>query len=287
VADTQQFGQNAKWQVVRADLEDPRDWLAEAVHCPQLARLHIAHAGILSSEGALNIQRENQSGSFILVSQTGMGEVLIDGNWQEVGVDQAILLPPFMPNHFRSRKGVAWSFCWVRFLDEPERRPVVHSLSPSTCRFPHRPFRLVVEGLIHEATRQDGETARNKVGLSLWAELLHHYTVRIANPAQSDERLQRLWRQVGDNLSHQWNQAEMAEVACMSAEHLRRLCKRELGRSPNQHLIFLRMRRARDLLAASNDTVEAVAQAVGYGNPFTFSNTFQKWMGQRPSDMRA
>lgn len=283
--DTQQFGEEARWQVVRADRHDSREWLANAALCPHLSRYHIAHAGILSSEGELNIRRENQSGSFILVSLAGAGEVLIDGCWHRTGVDQAVLLPPFMPNHVRSRKGWAWQFCWVRFLNEPPQRPVVHADSPSVCRFPHHPIRLALEGLIAESSRGE-EEGRGEAGQSLWAEILHHYVLQIANPVRSDERLRRLWRRVRDDLDHPWNQGEMAEIACVSREHLRRLCKNELGRSPNQHLIFLRMRRARDLLASSTDTIEAVAHAVGYENAFTFSNTFQKWMGQRPSDMR-
>jgi len=244
------------------------------------------HVGYLSSKGGLNIRRENQGGSFILVTDKGHGEVLIDGSWQVAGVDQAVLLPPFMPNHLRSSENAAWSFSWIRFRAESSRRPVVHSLSPSTCNFPHQPFRHVVEGLVQEVKRGGQGDGRQDAGLSLWVELLHHYALRIANPAQSDERLQRMWRQVGASLAHPWDQSEMAQIACMSREHLRRLCKRELGRSPNQHLIFLRMRRARDLLVSTNDTIEAISSAVGYENPFTFSNTFQKWMGRRPSSLR-
>jgi AraC-like DNA-binding protein len=72
----------------------------------------------------------------------------------------------------------------------------------------------------------------------------------------------------------------------MSPEHLRRLCKKELGRSPIQHLTFLRMKHARYLLGTTDDKVEVIAHAVGYESPFTFSNTFKKWVGWRPSELR-
>lgn len=76
----------------------------------------------------------------------------------------------------------------------------------------------------------------------------------------------------------------LARLAHMSTEHLRRLCHRQLGRSPMHHVIFLRMRRAAELLSTTNDKVETIANAVGYQNPFVFSNTFKKWTGWRPSE---
>jgi len=76
----------------------------------------------------------------------------------------------------------------------------------------------------------------------------------------------------------------LARLAHMSTEHLRRLCRRQLGRSPMHQVIFLRMRRAAELLATTDEKVETIAAAVGYQNPFAFSNTFKKWTGWRPSE---
>jgi len=53
-----------------------------------------------------------------------------------------------------------------------------------------------------------------------------------------------------------------------------------------QHLTYLRMRRAAELLTTTNDKVETIARAVGYENPFAFSNRFLKWVGVRPSEHR-
>ena len=75
----------------------------------------------------------------------------------------------------------------------------------------------------------------------------------------------------------------MAQIAHVSEKQLERLCKRDLGRTPRQHLIALRMHRAAELLATSDDTVEAIAAAVGYQNPFTFSNRFRRFSGWPPS----
>ncbi len=49
---------------------------------------------------------------------------------------------------------------------------------------------------------------------------------------------------------------------------------------------YLRMRRATELLAITERTIESIAQEVGYQNPFVFSNSFTKWIGWRPSEYR-
>ncbi len=77
-----------------------------------------------------------------------------------------------------------------------------------------------------------------------------------------------------------------AAIAGVSEEHLRRICQSSLGRSPMKQLLMLRMEQAAHLLTISDHTVEAVGRAVGYENPFAFSNMFKRIMGRRPSAYR-
>ena len=44
------------------------------------------------------------------------------------------------------------------------------------------------------------------------------------------------------------------------------------------HVTYLRMRRAAELLATTEDKIETIAGAVGYQNPFVFSTTFKARM---------
>ncbi len=96
----------------------------------------------------------------------------------------------------------------------------------------------------------------------------------------------RVWKQINDDLGRAWTLCELAEIGIMSEEHLRRLCKKQLDRSPMQHLIYLRMLAARELLISTNDKVEVVAHKVGYNSNFTFSNTVKKFLGIRPGELR-
>jgi AraC-like DNA-binding protein len=184
-------------------------------------------------------------------------------------------------NSLKCLPGKSWKFAWVRYRESREARPIVSSLSPVTGSFDAAPLKAAIDGLHTEAGSFKGASA-----LHHWSELVHHYVLRFAQPHQVDDRLWRVWQCAEADLSKPWTLSELAAIACMSEEHLRRVCRKELGRSPIQHLTFLRLQRARHLLSVTADKVEAVAHAVGFESVFTFSNTFKKWIGWRPSEHR-
>lgn len=279
--DVHRLGDNTQAEVVVADDSDQRDWLADAWICPLLAQYKIAHTGIMSAESGLEVIRTDQSGSYFMACIEGEGEVLVNGRWKKLKPGNACLLPPFIQNALRSVPGKSWSFVWVRYLEARDVVPIATSRSPVQGAFNVTSLKSAVEGLCAECKSSNTPSA-----LSQWTELIHQYVLKFAQPEHSDDRLWKLWTGVEQNLSHQWTLAELADAAFMSSEHLRRLCKKELGRSPMQHLTFLRMKHARHLLATTGDKVEVIARSVGYESSFTFSNTFKKWVGLRPSELR-
>ena len=279
--DRQVLGKGTRYLVVRADPGDMRDWLQKGPLCPLLAQHHISHAGIMHAQPPFEVIRSDLSGTFMLACFEGEGAVLADGEWKRIRAGQACLQPPFGKNALKCVPGKPWSFAWVRYRESRETRPIVSSLSPVTGSFPAAPLKAAIEGLHAEASSSQGVSA-----LHHWSELVHHYVLRFAQPHQSDDRLWRVWQRAEADLARPWTLAELAGIACMSEEHLRRVCRKELGRTPMQHLTFLRLQRARHLLSITDDKVEVVARAVGFESAFTFSNTFKKWIGWRPSEHR-
>ncbi|NWK55295.1 helix-turn-helix transcriptional regulator [Verrucomicrobiaceae bacterium N1E253] len=275
------LGEGTRHVVVAADDSDSRAWLAEAPRCPLLAQDNILHTGMMWVESGLEVIRTDQSGSYFMACMGGMGEVMFDGGWKRLRSGQACLLPPFVMNAFRSVPGSPWSLIWVRYLEQRDVVPLATSHSPVRGDFDYAPMKAAVEGLHAECIGGQGPAL-----LHLWTELIHQYVLRFSQPEQSDKRLWKLWNEVEKHLAYPWTLGELSDAGHLSAEHLRRLCKKQLGRSPMQHLTFLRMKQARHLLSTSDEKIEVIARAVGYESPFTFSNTFKKWVGWRPSSLR-
>jgi len=279
--DIQTLGDKTRYVVVRADPSDMRGWLQKGAVCDLLAQHHISHAGIMLAEPPFQVTRYEQSGTFLLSCFEGEGEVLADGGWKRIKAGQTCLLPPFVMNSLKCVPGKHWHFAWVRYRESREAAPIVSSVSPLTGSQDPRTLKAAVEGLHAEAS---GE--RSLAALHHWSELVHHHVIRFAQPHQPDSRLWRLWQRVEADLSRPWTLGELSAIACVSEEHLRRICRKEIGRSPMQHLTFLRLQRARLLLCATDDKVETIAHAVGFESSFSFSNTFKKWIGWRPSEYR-
>jgi AraC-like DNA-binding protein len=71
--------------------------------------------------------------------------------------------------------------------------------------------------------------------------------------------LWRLWDKVARSLALPWTLAEMSRETHLSEKQLQRLCRLQLGRTPRQQLIWLRMRRAADLLIERKVKIETIA----------------------------
>jgi len=268
-----------------ADAGDGRPWVEAAAVCRLLRQHRIVHLGVGRMRAPFEIVRTALGGSYLLSCFGGLGEVLVNGRWESCGSGQAFLLSPGTLHAFRAVAGGRWDFCWVRYREQAGEQAIARASSPVLAEFPAPPFLHAVSGLYHACA---GGNASARAGLraglvAQWVELVQGYVRDFAQPRELDARLQKLWTAVEAELAAVWSTAAMAAIAHLSEKQLERLCKRDLGRTPRQHLIALRMHRAAELLTKTDDTVEAIASAVGYQNPFTFSNRFRRFSGWPPS----
>ncbi|PGH47605.1 response regulator transcription factor, partial [Streptomyces sp. Ru87] len=75
---------------------------------------------------------------------------------------------------------------------------------------------------------------------------------------------------------------QIAQAAGVSENHLGRLFHRELGLTLWDYLTRLRVQRAKERLRQSDDSVQAVARAVGFHDRAYFSRVFRKVTGVAP-----
>lgn len=262
--------------------EDSREWIVRASECPALGPHHLAHVGIVDAAVPYTMVRTHLTGTHFLACFAGEGRILLDGRWQKCGAGQACLAPPHALHAFHAVPGKRWSFAWARYDAEAGKGPLGTSIAPVLARFNSEAFAAAVRGLYHEQQSDPRPAA-----LHHWIELVHGYVVRFAQPWHVEDRLTQLWEAVAKKPGEPWHLGELARRAHCSGEHLRRLCRSQLGRSPMQHVTYLRIRHAAGLLTETSLKLEAIADEVGYANPFVFSNTFKKWTGWRPSEYRS
>jgi AraC-like DNA-binding protein len=258
-----------------------RLWSLSREEFPELAIHRIKRLGLADAAPPYCRVRVRPTGSFVMVCSGGRGRVLLDGRWQTSRAGVACLAPPRVLNAFHAVPAARWRFAWIRY-DEPEHvRPLVSAASPVRVRCDGESLWRIVSGL-----RAQWESGRDPRLLHHWIELVQGEAKRIAQPWRVDERLWTVWDEVGRNLAADWTLEALAKRFCVSKEQFRRVCLRELGRSPMQHLASLRIERAQHLLAGTEDKVESIARQVGFEDASVFSRAFKRWVGRSPKSYR-
>jgi AraC-like DNA-binding protein len=261
---------------------ETREWKIRAEECPALSAHHIAHVGCADAVPPYEMVRLDLTGTYFLCCSGGDGRILLDGRWQHCRAGWACLAPPHALIAFHAAPGARWQFSWVRYREPADQKPLLSSSSPAMAKFEPEPLRAAIMGLYHEVQHSVAPAT-----IHHWVALIQTYVLRFARPWHTDDRLGHLWELVASRLEEPWTLDRLAQRCHLSTEHLRRLCRKELGRSPMQHVISLRMQKAASLLSTTDDKIETIATAVGYENPFVFSTMFKRWVGWRPSEYRA
>ena len=103
-------------------------------------------------------------------------------------------------------------------------------------------------------------------------------------PIPTEVRLIKIIDYMQDNLSDNLQYQEICARFGYTERSLHRLFKKDLGMSFMQYFTLRRMLKAVEYLIENKLSIKEIAQLVGYSSIPTFSNTFFKTMGQRPSD---
>jgi AraC-like DNA-binding protein len=242
---------------------------------------HIAWLGMDTVHVPYRRVRLAPTGSFFLACLAGEGRVLLEGRWQRVTAGQLCLAPPRVLNAFHAVPGKPWAFAWLRYEEAPAVKPLVGADSPLRLADGAEELGRIVAGL-----RAEWEGERDAALVRHWISLVHGFAQRLARPWRSQSRVAELWESVARDLAADWKLTRLAAQCSLSAEHLRRICRRELGRTPMEHVTYMRIQRAQELLEASGEKLDAIAPQVGYRSAIVFSRAFVRCVGITPSQYR-
>lgn len=135
----------------------------------------------------------------------------------------------------------------------------------------------------------DDRIDRRTLALSSYAQLhwrahLHAATATTAVlPVPLATAIEALER----NPQQNWSVEEIADLAGCRPSRLHGLFRTHLDTTPHQHLLDLRLRRARELLATGDGDLGSVAVASGLGSAAALCRLFRREMGMTPGEYRA
>jgi AraC-like DNA-binding protein len=142
---------------------------------------------------------------------------------------------------------------------------------------------LAESDLPNETSSQIAFHYNEIIALILLRELGLKYT---PDHVRTRQKVEKLRDAVNADLKLDWTVAKLASQLNVSTSFLHKLVLRQLGQSPMQMVLQLRMKRAMELLNHTGLSLDHVAEEVGYGTSYAFSDAFLRHSGIRPGAFR-
>jgi transcriptional regulator GlxA family with amidase domain len=102
----------------------------------------------------------------------------------------------------------------------------------------------------------------------------------------TDRRVAAAIRLMEDRIARPMRIARVAESAGLSERQLERLFRSSFGKSPSRFYMDLRLRTAHARLLGTTDSLEEIAEAMGFSSQAHFSHAIKVWSGLSPLAIR-
>ncbi|MFF4740172.1 AraC family transcriptional regulator [Streptomyces sp. NPDC001262] len=266
-------------------------WMRYFTPGPVHHRLGLVCLGVGLQHGALPAVGPRTLGHHVaVVIGAGTGWCRTpDGRTHPVTAPALLWLVPGVPHHYGAAPGSGWDEAFVGFTG-----PAVAAYTELGCIEPDRPVvplsdaagpRAAVARIARAARRGNPlleiETAAGVH--ELLVALRRARSDPDATDIAADPVLQALARDAFLPLSVTQHAARHG----MTPAELRSAVRRGAGCGPKDYLLGIRLGRAKELLAATELSVAAVARRVGYDDPAYFSRLFTRRVGTAPVRFRA
>ena len=98
-----------------------------------------------------------------------------------------------------------------------------------------------------------------------------------------DRRISRALEHIENDISEEHTLDKLAAVSSLSVSQFKVLFTKHTGKTVGQHLLMLRMEKAKALLINTDMPIGIVADSIGYSDQSAFTRRFQKYYGVLPS----
>lgn len=127
--------------------------------------------------------------------------------------------------------------------------------------------------------------------LLLWLKELFQSVVRYVNKHKQNKP-QKIVKEVKQYIDSNYSDCDLSLEAIagkmyMNSDYLRAVFRKVEGRTINEHITYVRMHKAKELICQGNIKLIQVSDAVGYNDESYFSKSFKKFFGISPSEYKS
>lgn len=223
--------------------------------------------------------------------EKGRGTLITEqGGTQEITGPALFWLFPNLLHSYGPDKSTTWLERWVLF-----RGSLVDEFKVRNFLNPARPLVMPVsfsEVARTFSTLHSEMLKRDAIGWASAAATIHRLVVQMASSSavgKSTDIEKQKFQIVNFIEDRAFGEIDLEELACdlkISAATLRRKCVVLLGMAPKHYQLQLRIDRAKELLASTDQSIETIARSIGYEDSFYFSRLFFSREHRSPTDFR-
>lgn len=273
----------------------PRPLLAELEHHPLLHDLVPTDIGWYPH--ARYHYRERLDGTpenILIFCVAGQGWCDVDGQRLPLKPHHALIIPHDTPHIYAADDDAPWSIYWVHFKGSSApyfvRQLEVDSYTLAVDIATQTEIIRLFEQCFHALTK--GFALQQMLFCS---QALHHLLGQLffGNPlfspgmrSSSFHDLSQTVTWLRENIGQKLTLDDMAAHADLSVSHFSQLFKRQIGQTPLEYFINLKVQHACHLLDTTTQPIKSISYALGYEDPYYFSRLFRKVMGISPKAYR-
>lgn len=232
----------------------------------------------------------------LLVTESGEGVAGSGGRFVTLRAGGVALYKPGAPQDYRTNREARvprWHFRWAHFRPSSDLLPwlawpemaegflCVQDLPPATYR---AVMAAMAEALRHQ---QKAEPVEDAMAMNAMERAI----LQVAGHCRShtrdgDPRIERAVKFISKNLDRPLTLQDLATAVGMSVSHFCHTFPRQTGQSPLAFVEACRMRQAAMRLRLEDETISEIAEKLGYGSAFYFTNRFRRHHGMSPTAYR-
>lgn len=269
--------------------------LSEMASSPLFEGLYLTDIGYFPN--ALHHYRERPLGcdSHILIYCAGGSGTVKTGEDKPVKLQpqSLFLIPAGTPHRYSADEEDPWSIYWFHFKGTQAPELIqLFGLGNARLELPLEScvtFSTLFDQCYHTLAAKP-YSLQHHVHLSQTLRYLLSTIGSSAVKSRQDIRrehyLERAIQYMNDHLNRTVTLADVAKCAGLSKPHLIHLFKQEVGYSPIDYFLRLKIRRAGQLLDLTDLSLKEISLSVGFEDPYYFSRMFKKIMGHSPTAYR-
>ena len=203
---------------------------------------------------------------------SGFGKFTREGVTYDIGPGEIFVIPPYIETYYQADKKQPWKYIWIGFTTE--EIPEVFLQPVISC--PN------VGNIFHEmlscSKLENGRSAYLSSCLWKLVSLLSEQGKSTSNYV--DMALNYMNSEYASGITIQ----QVADSIGINRKYFCSLFSKQVGISPSEYLIHLRLNKAAELMTTYNQSPTIAAMSVGYNDIYHFSKIFKKHFGVSPRE---